>query len=116
MLFMWTRLLRKHSATAAGWHRYKRRSTTTAPRDLQDRVQEHTSSRSFDRVQEGGHLHIAVPRGGAMSLTLFVGGQEGPQRAGGRGGHPSARHIACSQIVGAALARTCASVGGWLRM
>ena len=90
MLFMWTRLLRKHSATAAGWHRYKRRSTTTAPRDLQDRVQEHTSSRSFDRVQEGGHLHLAVPRGGAMSLTLFVGGQEGPQRAGGRGGHPSA--------------------------
>ena len=116
MPFMWTRLLREESATAAGGHRYKRRATTTAPRDLQDRVQEHTSSRSFDRVQEGGHLHIAVPRGGAMSLTLFVGGQEGSQRAGGRGGHASACHIACSQIVGAALARTCASVGGWLRM
>ena len=61
MLFMWTQLLRKHSAIAAGWHRYKRRSTTTAPRDLQDRVQEHTSSRSFDRVQEGGQrLHVTL--------------------------------------------------------
>ena len=100
MLFMWTRRLRKQSATAAGWHRYKRRSTTTAPRDLQDRVQEHTSSRSFDRVQEGGHLHIAVPRGGAMSLTFFVGGQEGPQRAGGRGGHPSASPIRVSTASG----------------
>ena len=32
-----------------------------APRDLQDRVQEHTSSRSFDRVQEGGQrLHVTL--------------------------------------------------------
>ena len=36
-------------------------SACTAPRDLQDRVQEHTSSRSFDRVQEGGQrLHVTL--------------------------------------------------------
>ena len=92
MLFMWTRLLRKHSATAAGWHRYKRRSTTTAPRDLQDRVQEHTSSRSFDRVQEGGALAHCSPQGrchvphvfswgGRRALNALVGGVGTPAQA-----------------------------------
>ena len=51
-----------------------------------------------------------------MSPTCFVGGQEGPQRAGGRGGHPSARHIACPQSVDTALAQLSAGVGGWSRM
>ena len=101
MLFMWTRLLRKHSATAAGWHRYKRRSTTTAPRDLQDRVQEHTSSRSFDRVQEGVvAISGNAQQGRCHVLHGLVGGQEGPQRAGGRGGHPSASPIRVSTASG----------------
>ena len=44
MLFMWTRLLREQGAIAAGGHRCKRRATTTASRDLQDRVQERTAA------------------------------------------------------------------------
>ena len=100
-MLLWTRLLRKQSATAAGWHRYKRRSTTTAPRDLQDRVQEQTSSRSFDRVQEGGHLHIAVPRGGAMSLTVSWGGRRALNALVGGVGTPAQAPFMSPLLVGA---------------
>ena len=95
MPFMWTRLLRKESATAAGGHRYKRRATTTAPRDLQDRVQEHTSSRSFDRVQEGGALAFCSPQGRCHVPHVVRGGAGGPSTRWWEGWAPQRKPHSC---------------------